>query len=506
MPTYNRTCRIKILDEVYCVFVGLHPDHVGYFYEEYAAHAPNYFFNPKFKLGQWDGKIRYFHKTGKTYVKLLDEIIPKVIALGYKVSVDDQRDTLLVNPDPIDEDFFSNIIDPATGQPWKMRPYQVELVNALIAHGGGVGIAGTGAGKTSMTAALALAYERAANFKSIIIVPDKNLTKQTLTEYQFFGLDAGEYSGSKKDLDHQHIVSTWQSLQNNPDILTLFNMVVVDECHGLKGNVLTKLLNETGSRISYRFGVTGTLPKDETDALSVKIAVGTVQYTIPAHQLIEEGYLSNLQIDIIQHDIDLVSQYKDFLTENPIPRPTYKQFKDSYFADWPSEKRFLHTEPKRIQWIADYIAVCGEQHKGNVLCLVNSVKFGKKLASMIEGSHFVYGDDDMKTRQEIYNLFKDNDNVIVIATVNIASTGLNIPRIFNLIYIDVGKSFIRTIQSIGRALRKAHDKDFARISDICSDLKYSKRHLRERIKYYNEAKYPNKKRVIQLTEQDSVSI
>lgn len=506
MPTYNRTCKIKILNEVECVFIGMHPDHIGYFYEEYAAHAANYFFNPKFKLGQWDGKIRYFHKTGKTYVKLLDEIIPKVIALGYKIQIDDQRDTLVVDPPPIDEDFFSHIIDPATGGPWKMRPYQVGLVNALMAHGGGVGIAGTGGGKTSMTAALALSYEKAAGFKSVIIVPDKNLTNQTVSEYKYFELDVGEYSGTKKDLSHQHIVSTWQSLQNNPEVIQNFNMVIVDECHGLRGNVLTKLLNEYGSKISYRFGVTGTLPKDETDALSVKIAVGTVQYTIPAHQLIEEGYLSNLHIDIIQHDIDLTSQYKDFLTENPIPRPTYKQYKDSYFPDWSSEKKFLQTNELRLQWIADYVSICGEQNKGNVLCLVNGVKVGKKLSSMVPGSHFVYGEDDMKTRKEIYDLFKDNDNVIVFATVNIASTGLNIPRIFNLIYIDAGKSFIRTIQSIGRALRKAHDKDFARISDICSDLKYSKRHLRERIKYYNEAKYPNKKRVIELTEHNSVSI
>ena len=500
MPTYNRSCKIKILNEVECVFIGMHPDHIGYFYEEYGAHAPNYFFNPKFKLGAWDGKIRYFHKTGKTYVKLLDEIIPKVIALGYKVNIEDQRDTLVVNPEPVDEDFFSNIIDPSTNQPWKMRPYQVALVNALLTNGGGVGIAGTGGGKTSMTAALALSYERAANFRSIIVVPDKNLTSQTLTEYKFFELDAGEYSGTKKDLDHKHIVSTWQALQNNPEVIQNFNMVIVDECHGLKGNVLTKLLNEYGSMISYRFGVTGTLPKDETDALSVKIAVGTVQYTIPAHQLIEEGYLSNLQIDIIQHDIDLVAQYQDFLTEKPFPKPTYKQFKDSYFPDWPSEKRFLQTEEARLQWIADYVSVCGERKQGNVLCLVNGVKFGKKLAGLIEGAHFLYGDDEMKVRQEIYNLFKENDNIVVIATVNIASTGLNIPRIFNLIYIDIGKSFIRTIQSIGRALRKAHDKDFARISDICSDLKYSKRHLRERIKYYNEAKYPNKKKIVQITE------
>ena len=58
--------------------------------------------------------------------------------------------------------------------------------------------------------------------------------------------------------------------------------------------------------------------------------------------------------------------------------------------------------------------------------------------------------------------------------------------------IDIGQSFIRTIQAIGRGLRKGVDKTHVDVIDVCSDLKYSKRHLRERKKYYKEAKYPFK--------------
>lgn len=498
---YQKTCTVRILDEVSCAIIGLHPDHIGYFYEMYGVFAANYYFNPKFKLGAWDGKIRYFHKTGKTYVKLLDEIIPKIAALGYTINLDDLRQTSLITPRKIEKDFFSHIINPDTSQPWEMRQYQVDLVNALITHGGGVGIAGTGSGKTSMTAALAKSYELAAQYKSIIVVPDKNLTRQTINEYNFFQLDVGEYSGSHKDINHQHIVSTWQALQNNPEIIQNFQVVIVDECHGLKGNTLTKLLNEYGKKIAYRFGVTGTLPKEPTDELAVKVAVGTVQYTMPAHQLINEGYLSRLQIDVIQHDIDLKEQYQDHLTSKPMPPPTYKQFKDGYFPDWPAEKKFLQTNNNRLDWIATYIEIISEQSKGNVLCLVNGINVGKKLVKLVQGSYFIHGQDDMKTRAQIYDMFSNNDNIVVFATVNIASTGLNIPRIFNLIFIDVGKSFIRTIQSIGRGLRKAHDKDFVRISDICSDLKYSKRHLRERIKFYKEARYPYTKRTVELNRE-----
>lgn len=497
----KRKVKIRILDEVSCVLVGLHPDHVDYLHDEYSAFAPNYFFNPKYKLGKWDGKIRYFHKTGKTYVKLLESLIPKLVGLRYEVMIDDLREGSLVQPDPIDETFFNHVTT-ANGEPWVMRDYQVNLVNALISNGGGVGIAGTGAGKTSMCAALARAYELAGNLRSIIIVPDKNLTKQTKGEYAFFGLDVGEYSGDKKDIDHQHVVSTWQALKNRPELIQQFQVVIVDECHGIRGNVLTNLLNEHGANVLYRFGVTGTLPKEPSDVMSIRVSVGEVQYTIPAHELIDQGYLSKLEIRIIQHSIDLSLQYADFLTEKPMPKPTYNQFKDSYFPDWSSEKKYLQGHEDRLQWIADYITSLREQHKGNVLCLVNGIKFGDKLSELIPDSHFIYGQDDMETRKQVYDLFSTRNDVVAIATVQIASTGLNIPRIFHMVYIDIGRSFIRTIQSIGRGLRRAEDKDSVIVTDICSDLKYSKRHLRERIKYYNEAKYPNKKQVIELKRED----
>ena len=63
-------------------------------------------------------------------------------------------------------------------------------------------------------------------------------------------------------------------------------------------------------------------------------------------------------------------------------------------------------------------------------------------------------------------------------------------RIFNLVLIEPGKSFVRVIQSIGRGIRKAKDKDFVQIWDITSTCKFAKRHLTHRKKFYKEANYP----------------
>ena len=93
-------------------------------------------------------------------------------------------------------------------------------------------------------------------------------------------------------------------------------------------------------------------------------------------------------------------------------------------------------------------------------------------------------------RQEEYDEVRTSTNKVIIATYGVAAVGLNIPRIFNLVLLEPGKSFVRVIQSIGRGIRKAEDKDFVQIWDVTSTCKYAKRHLTERKKFYKEAKYP----------------
>ena len=103
---------------------------------------------------------------------------------------------------------------------------------------------------------------------------------------------------------------------------------------------------------------------------------------------------------------------------------------------------------------------------------------------------FLSGKDKSEIRMEEYKAMQEGNNKIIIATAQIASTGLDIPRIFNMIYIDMGKSFVKTIQSIGRGLRTYTDKNKVQVFDICSSTKFSKRHMKERIKYYIEKEHP----------------
>jgi superfamily II DNA or RNA helicase len=127
---------------------------------------------------------------------------------------------------------------------------------------------------------------------------------------------------------------------------------------------------------------------------------------------------------------------------------------------------------------------------GNTLVLVNRIDSGKFLVNELEGSTFISGEVKGTERQVEYKDHAVSDNKITVATYGVAAVGINIPRIFNLVLLEPGKSFTRVIQSIGRGIRKAEDKDFVQVWDITSTCKYAKRHLTERKKFYKEAKYP----------------
>jgi superfamily II DNA or RNA helicase len=123
--------------------------------------------------------------------------------------------------------------------------------------------------------------------------------------------------------------------------------------------------------------------------------------------------------------------------------------------------------------------------------LVDRVAAGHELVSRLgDRAVFVSGATKARDRQDEYDEVATSTDKIIVATYGVAAVGINIPRIFNLVMIEPGKSFTRVIQSIGRGIRKAQDKDHVQIWDITSTCKFSKRHLTKRKTFYNEANYP----------------
>lgn len=460
------TAKISIENEVSCFITGLAPEHTNLLWQKFGIMVEGAIFQPAVKLGRWDGKIRFFEPTGKTYNRLLPEIIPILAELEYEFDIKDKRAYIAPPEERAHEGMFSHCIGYG-GKPVEVRPYQVDCINALVEEGSGFVIAGTGAGKSLMTAGLCEIYGR-KGYKTLTIVPSGDLVDQTAKAFRMCKMDVGEYSGGKKEMDKQHVVATWQSLQNNPHAMKLFQMVVVDEAHGAKADVIKSLISDYGGHIAFRFGVTGTFPKPPIDQMNLKTTIGRILKTVTSKWLIENGYLAEVEIDLLE-------------TQEHVDLPDYS-----------AEKAFLARAEDRIEWLAKDIYDQMIKY-GNTLVLVNSVSFGRKLAKAVPGSTFLSGESENDLRQEHYSMFEDHDDVIVIATSGIASTGISIDRIFCLYLVDAGKSFIKAIQSIGRGLRKGHDKNKVYVKDVSSSLKYSKKHRKDRIKWYDEAGYPRSK-------------
>ena len=119
--------------------------------------------------------------------------------------------------------------------------------------------------------------------------------------------------------------------------------------------------------------------------------------------------------------------------------------------------------------------------------LVDRVNAGKELVSRIPDSVFISGETKLTERKEEYDEIATSTGKVIVATYGVAAVGINIPRIFNLVLVEPGKSFVRVIQSIGRGIRKAEDKDFVQIWDMTSSCKFAKRHLTKRKQFYKEA-------------------
>lgn len=77
--------------------------------------------------------------------------------------------------------------------------------------------------------------------KTLTIVPATSLIVQTIKQFKELGLDVHHYNSKSPEIDHDHIVTTWQTLQHCPHLIKIFQMVVVDEC--LAGDTKVLLAN-----------------------------------------------------------------------------------------------------------------------------------------------------------------------------------------------------------------------------------------------------------------------
>ena len=496
--------KLVLTNEVTAEFRGLDLATRKKLHEKFKFEIPGAKYQPAVRLGRWDGKKSFFNLGGTTYINLLPEVLTELDNMHVDIELVDQRQPKpsFVFPE-IKEDMFANQAWPKThpraGEPVMFRDYQIDILRNYIENLQSIQEVATGAGKTLMTAGLSKLVEPYG--RSVVIVPNKSLVAQTEEDYRNLGLDVGVYFGDRKEGGHMHTICTWQSLnilmkssegRNSEDEPASFRLmrdptdfiiddfvdgvvcVIVDEAHMAKADVLTQMLTGVFAHVPIRWGLTGTIPQDKIGELSLYCGIGNLVGKLSAKELQDAGHLANCHVNIVQL-VDSV-EYKDYQ----------------------SELKYLTETAGRIAYVARFAERVAKT--GNTLILVDRIATGKMLQAELSTLFSLLGDKpDItfvsgamkgKARKEEYDSISSSDSKITIATYGVAAVGINVPRIFNLVLFEPGKSFVRVIQSIGRGLRKAQDKDAVNIWDITSTCKFSKRHLTARKKFYNDAHYP----------------
>lgn len=478
---------ITYKDWVHCQVNGLTNEDLHNVYNGLRVFNPNARFQPLYKMGRWDGYINFFGLTGVTYTNLLPELFSKINIKQYDIEENFPEDVTL-DPDlgdPIDENYMSDLTwyegHRLAGQPIILEEHQVRCVNAMLLNHKGLLEAATSAGKTLICGALCRKVKPFG--KVVLIVDGKDLCFQTADELNKFGCDAGVVGCGLREFGHDVSVCTWQTINsiskkskdslNKEELKTLVDGVVAmifDEVHRCKGNEVKKVAEQVFNNVPIRWGLTGTIPKQKIDYYNLVTAIGPLlDENVKAKELQDKGFLSNCQVNCIR-------------------------LKDDYkFFTWDDEKEYLASNTDRLAFMASLISGIVQQQK-NTLVLVDRIVTGETLEKMLikkgVDAIFLQGSVKSAKRFEEYKKFANEDNKCVIAIDKIASTGLNIPRLFNIVFIDYGKAFTKTIQSIGRGLRRALDKDFVTIYDISSTTHYSREHFNNRIHYYEDAQYP----------------
>ena len=437
--------------------------------------VPNAKFMPSVKNRYWDGKVRLFSiKTNKIYIGLLPYVDEFCRERGYDiVGINDIIGDKERQPD---EDFIQEL-----GLPFEPRDYQLDAFRTAVQYGRQLLLSPTASGKSLIIYLLARYY----NKKTVVIVPTTSLVEQMAKDFKDYGYDkeiCKIYSGQPV-FDSDITITTWQSFSKAPkDVMEKFEVVVGDEAHLFKANVLKGIL-EKMRKTAIRFGTTGTLDGSECHRLQLEGMFGPVKKVISTKELIEDGTIANLSIDCV------------ILCHTKQKKMTYQE-----------EMDYLVSNEARNEFICNLVYSLS----GNTLVLFQYVeKHGvllheKMFKRLGENLHYVYGGTDTEDREAVREIVEKAKNDTILASYGTFSTGVNIKRIDNIVFASPSKSRIRNLQSIGRGLRRVDGKDKMRLFDIADDLQcdnYTLSHLKDRINIYNEEKFSYEIKQFELNDK-----
>ncbi len=414
-------------------------------------------FSPKFQAHQWDGKKhflkdKYFPAAFYSdFEKVLDDYNKK-FNTNIKIKLADKRDERVVNK-VYDAQFNNEQLKSNKqfiSEAIKLRYYQEEAKQKVLERKPFNHCIIQGAcamGKTILGADLI----KTLNQRSLFIVNRIELADQTKESFEkYFGVDIGLMTEGKLDIDKQITVASIQTIvailkrkdETKKHLLKYLynlNVVIADECHNVKDSGMYGVVSKALKNVSYVVGLSGTPKRRGSDTLELNSLCGFVCYKKLKNELIEEGWIAQDKIYFIKNtDCNWATDYPSAYTENIVDGE--------------------HRNNCVIELV--------DSLKNNlkILVLTRRVQHAKDLSKKIEGSFCITGGS--KDRKENFKTFRNDKGVVLVGSVQIFSTGVDIPDLDMIIYCVGSKDSNEVIQSIGRIHRKYEGKEIGYYIDF----------------------------------------
>lgn len=344
-----------------------------------------------------------------------------------------------------------------------LRDYQDAAVFSFLRNDIGILEVATGAGKTE----IAIECIRRIKRKTLFIVDRVELMRQTKERIEkALGVEVGIIGSGAEDIK-DITVATIQTLVKDPkkyaDYFRTVRFVIFDETHKVAANSYHKLATYL-INTEHRLGLSGTAFRDDGNDMMINAVTGMKVYDLSAKTLIQNGWLMAPTIQFIK---DYMTPEEIIHKEDNCKKGLINETEDysSYYNE------FIVNNEKRNNIIQDY--VLNNKNK-KVLILTKLIDHGQILQELIPGSKHLYGSTKKKEREEMFEEFSKGELNVLISTISIFAEGIDIPQLDIVINAAANKGNVKTIQVLGRVLRKLVGKENAFYIDFWDDVDFMK--------------------------------
>lgn len=363
-------------------------------------------------------------------------------------------------------------------------PYQLETLSIVKNNDHGIIRLATGGGKTLVSALMTahfgkrtilyvigkdLLYQTHKFFSSIFddkigIIGDGNCDIQDINVASVWTI--GQALGLKKneivvETDEENITSP-QKYKDIRQMLSSCKVHIFDECHLAACNTIQEISKNINPE--YIYGMSASPWRDDNADLLIESILGKKIVDISASYLIEHGFL--------------VKPIIKFLTVPPLTEKIKKHYQTIY-------KHYIVDNQIRNNLVLKAAERLVEQNYQTLL-LYNNVAHGaalyqqlvKKIPCML-----LSGKDSSEDR-ELAKKRLENGEINCILASKIFDIGVDLPSLSGLVIASGGKSSVRTLQRIGRVIRKYPAKSQSAVVDFYDQAPFLKQHANDRKKIY----------------------